>query len=107
MNDRLACGLFPLFFAAHGVNIARIDILAGIYPGVWAPTQGLSGALSDRVGRKGMIVGGMLLQGIAISLIPRTHGFAWWAVELILLGRGTALVYPTLLAVAFDIVHPS
>ncbi len=54
-----------------------------------------------------MIVGGMLLQGIAISLILCTHGFAWWVVELLLLGRGTALVHPTLLAAAFDVVHPS
>jgi len=107
LNDGLAWGLFPLFFAAHGLSIAQIGLLAGIYPGVWGATQLLTGALSDRVGRKGMIVAGMLLQGVAIGLIPFTQGFAWWAVDLILLGLGTALVYPTLLAAVSDVVHPS
>ena len=107
LNDGLAWGLFPLFFAAHGLSIAQIGLLAGIYPGVWGATQLLTGALSDRVGRKGMIAGGMLLQGVAIGLIPFTQGFALWAVDLILLGLGTALVYPTLLAAVSDVVHPS
>ncbi len=107
LNDGLAWGLFPLFFAAHGLSIGQIGLLAGIYPGVWGATQLLTGALSDRVGRKGMIVAGMLLQGVAIGLIPFTQGFAWWAVDLILLGLGTALVYPTLLAAVSDVVHPS
>ena len=70
LNDGVAWGLFPLFFAAHGVNLAQIGLLAGIHPGVWGATQLLTGALSDRLGRKGMIVGGMLLQGIAIGLLP-------------------------------------
>src|SRR6266566_4700451 len=107
LNDGLAWGLFPLFFAARGVNLAQIGLLAGIYPGVWGTTQLLTGALSDRLGRKGMIAGGMMLQGIAIGLIPFTQGFVWWAVDLILLGLGTALVYPTLLAAVSDVVHPS
>ena len=107
LNDGLAWGLFPLFFAAHGLSIAQIGLLAGIYPGVWGATQLLTGVLSDRVGRKGMIAGGMLLQGVAIGLIPFTQGFALWAVDLILLGLGTALVYPTLLAAVSDVVHPS
>lgn len=107
LNDGLAWGLFPLFFAARGVSLAQIGLLAGIYPGVWGTAQLLTGALSDRLGRKGMIAGGMLLQGIAIGLIPFTQGFAWWAVDLILLGLGTALVYPTLLAAVSDVVHPN
>jgi MFS family permease len=107
LNDGLAWGLFPLFFAAHSLSIAQIGLLAGIYPGVWGVTQLLTGALSDRIGRKGMIAGGMMLQGIAIGLIPFTRGFAWWAVDLVLLGLGTALVYPTLLAAVSDVVHPS
>ena len=107
LNDGLAWGVFPLFFAAGGLSIAQIGLLAGIYPGVWGTTQLLTGALSDRVGRKGMIAGGMLLQGVAIGLLPFTRGFAWWAVDLILLGLGTALVYPTLLAAVSDVVHPS
>src|SRR5579863_5153682 len=106
LNDGLAWGVFPLFFAAGGLSIAQIGLLAGLYPGVWGLTQLLTGALSDRLGRKGMIVGGMLLQGVALGLLPLVHGFAWWAVTMILLGLGTALVYPTLLAAVSDVAHP-
>jgi MFS family permease len=107
LNDGMAWGLFPLFFAAHGLSLAQIGLLTGIYPGVWGTAQLLTGALSDRLGRKGMIAGGMMLQGIAIGLIPFTQGFVWWAVDLILLGMGTALVYPTLLAAVSDVAHPA
>ena len=106
LNDGLAWGLFPLFFAAGGLSIAQIGLLAGIYPGVWGTAQLLTGALSDRLGRKGMIVGGMVLQGIAIGMLPLLHGFAWWAMAMVLLGLGTALVYPTLLAAVSDVAHP-
>jgi MFS family permease len=106
LNDGLAWGVFPLFFAAGGLSIAQIGLLAGIYPGVWGTAQLLTGALSDRLGRKGMIVGGMLLQGMAIGLLPLVHGFAWWVVAMVLLGLGTALVYPTLLAAVSDVAHP-
>ncbi len=106
LNDGLAWGVFPLFFAAGGLSIAQIGLLAGIYPGVWGVAQLLTGALSDRLGRKGMIVGGMLLQGAAIGLLPLVHGFAWWVVAMVLLGLGTALVYPTLLAAISDVAHP-
>ncbi len=106
LNDGLAWGVFPLFFAAGGLSIAQIGLLAGIYPGVWGTTQLLTGALSDRIGRKGMIVGGMLLQGVAIGLLPLLHGFGWWALTMGLLGLGTALVYPTLLAAVADVAHP-
>jgi hypothetical protein len=107
LNDGLAWGLFPLFFAAGGLSIAQIGLLAGVYPGVWGVAQLLTGALSDRLGRKGMIVGGMMLQGMAIGLLPLVHGFAWWIVAMVLLGLGTALVYPTLLAAISDVAHPS
>jgi MFS family permease len=107
LNDGLAWGLFPLFFAAAGLGVAQIGLLAGIYPGVWGITQLATGALSDRLGRKGMIVGGMVLQGVAIGLLPFLHGFGWWALAMILLGLGTALVYPTLLAAISDVAHPS
>jgi MFS family permease len=106
LNDGLAWGLFPLFFAAGGLSIAQIGLLAGIYPGVWGTAQLLTGALSDRLGRKGMIVGGMMLQGMAIGLLPLGHGFAWWVMAMVLLGLGTALVYPTLLAAISDVAHP-
>jgi MFS family permease len=106
LNDGLAWGVFPLFFAAGGLSIAQIGLLAGIYPGVWGATQLLTGALSDRIGRKGMIVGGMLLQGAVIGLLPLLHGLGWWALTMGLLGLGTALVYPTLLAAVADVAHP-
>ena len=106
LNDGLAWGLLPLFFAAGGLGIAQIGLLAGIYPGVWGTTQLFTGALSDRLGRKGMIVAGMLLQGTAIISLPFLHGFALWAVAMVLLGMGTALVYPTLLAAISDVAHP-
>jgi MFS family permease len=106
LNDGLAWGLLPLFFAAGGLSIAQIGLLAGIYPGAWGTAQLLTGALSDRLGRKGMIVAGMMLQGAAIILLPFLHGFASWAVAMVLLGLGTALVYPTLLAAVSDVAHP-
>src|SRR5207245_11633696 len=74
--------------------------------GVWGTAQLLTGALSDRIGRKGMIVAGMMLQGVAIGLLPLLHGFGWWALTMGLLGLGTALVYPTLLAAVADVAHP-
>ncbi len=107
LNDGLAWGLFLLFFAAGGLSIAQIGLLAGIYPGVWGIAQLGTGALSDRLGRKGMIMTGMVLQGAALGLLPLTHGFALWAVVMILLGLGTALVYPTLLAAVSDVAHPN
>jgi MFS family permease len=106
LNDGLAWGLLPLFFAAGGLSIAQIGLLAGIYPGVWGTAQLLTGGLSDRFGRKGMIVVGMMLQGAAIILLPFLHGFALWAIAMVLLGLGTALVYPTLLAAISDVAHP-
>lgn len=107
LNDGLAWGLFPLFFAAAGLSVEEIGLLAGIYPGVWGVTQLATGALSDQLGRKGMIVGGMLLQGVSIGLLLFVHGFALWAAVMALLGIGTALVYPTLLAAISDVAHPS
>jgi MFS family permease len=106
LNDGLAWGLLPLFFAAGGLGIAQIGLLAGIYPGVWGTAQLFTGALSDHLGRKGMIMSGMMLQGAALVLVSLLHGFAWWAVAMVLLGLGTALVYPTLLAAISDVAHP-
>jgi MFS family permease len=107
LNDGLAWGLLPIFFAAHGQSIAAIGILAAIYPAVWGAGQLVTGALSDRVGRKWLIAGGMLLQAIALGLMAQSAGFAAWAGEAALLGVGTAMVYPTLLAAIGDVAHPS
>jgi MFS family permease len=106
-NDGLAWGLFPLFFAAGGLSLAQIALLASSYPAVWGVAQLGAGALSDRVGRKPPIVSGMLLQALALAMLPLTHGFVPWAMAMVLLGLGTALVYPTFLAAISDVAHPS
>ena len=107
LNDGLAWGIFPLYFAAAGLSIGRIGILAAIYPAVWGLGQLLTGALSDRIGRKWLIAGGMFTQAAAIALIAATTGFGSWALGAVLLGAGTAMVYPTLLAAIGDVAHPA
>jgi predicted MFS family arabinose efflux permease len=107
LNDGLAWGLLPIYYAAAGLSVAEIGLLAAIYPAVWGLGQLVTGALSDRIGRKGLVVGGMLLQAAAIGMIAATHGFAPWAAAATLLGAGTAMVYPTLLAVIGDVAHPA
>lgn len=107
LNDGLAWGIFPIFFAAGGLDVAHIGLLAGLYPGVWGVAQMATGTLSDRLGRKPLIVGGMWLQAVALLMLPLIHGFAPWAVAMVLLGLGTALVYPTFLAAVADVAHPS
>jgi MFS family permease len=107
LNDGLAWGLLPLFFAAHGLPVAAIGILAAIYPAVWGVGQLVTGALSDRLGRKWLIAAGMLVQAAALGLMPGTRGFWGWAAEAALLGAGTAMVYPTLLAAIGDVAHPA
>jgi MFS family permease len=109
LNDGLAWGLFPLFFAAAGLTIAQIGVLAAIYPGVQGIAQLGTGALSDRLGRKGLIVAGMWIQAVGIGLVLLMAGFLPWAIAMVLLGLGrlgTALVYPTLLAAVSDVAHP-
>ena len=107
LNDGMAWGLFPLLFAAAGLGLRQIGTLAAIYPAVWGVTQLYTGALSDRIGRKRLIVGGMWVQGAGIVLVGAGHGFAGFAAGSILLGAGTAMVYPTLLAAIGDVAHPS
>ena len=106
LNDGLAWGLFPIFFANAGLSIGRIGILAALYPAVWGLGQLYTGGLSDRIGRKPLIVGGMLTQGVALALIASTHTFVLWAIGAVILGTGTAMVYPTLLAAIGDVAHP-
>jgi len=107
LNDGVAWGLFPLYFAAAGVPIRDIALLAAAYPAVWGIGQLATGVLSDRVGRKWLIAGGMVLQGLALLGIVATTGFPGWLGFSALLGLGTALVYPTLLAAVADVAHPS
>ena len=107
LNDGLAWGLFPIFFANAGLSVGRIGILAALYPAVWGLGQLYTGGLSDRIGRKPLIVGGMLTQGAALATIASTHSFAVWAVGAMILGAGTAMVYPTLLAAIGDVAHPA
>jgi MFS family permease len=107
LNDGLAWGLLPLYFAAAGLSVARIGILAALYPLVWGLGQLVTGGLSDRVGRKPLIAGGMLVQAVALALFAATEGFGIWAVASVLIGVGTAMVYPTLLAAIGDVAHPS
>src|SRR5262249_34734367 len=99
-------GLFPLVFASGGLSVEQVGLLAAIYPGVWGVAQLGTGALSDRVGRKGLIVGGMWLQAVGIVLVVIGDGILIWASAMVLLGLGTALVYPTLLAAISDVAHP-
>jgi MFS family permease len=106
LNDGLAWGLFPLFFAAAGLDVARIGILSFTYPAVWGLLQVWTGALSDRWGRKRLIAGGMLVQSGALAAIALVRGFWPWVGAAALLGAGTAMVYPTLLAAVADAAHP-
>ena len=106
LNDGMAWGLLPLFFALAGISVGRIGVLAAIYPAVWGLGQPVTGAWSDRVGRKPLIVAGMWTQAVAIAIVAAGEGFVTWAGAMALLGVGTALVYPTLLAAVGDVAHP-
>jgi MFS family permease len=107
LNDGMAWGLFPLVFATAGMNLAQIGLLAAIYPATWGFVQLLTGALSDRAGRKALIVWGMWIQAAGIVLVTLVHAFKGFVVGAVLLGVGTAMVYPTLLAAIGDVAHPS
>jgi MFS family permease len=107
LNDGLAWGLFPVLFAAAGLSVGRIGVLAALYPAIWGLGQLVTGAWSDRIGRKPLIVTGMLTQAAALALVATADSFNVWALAAVLLGAGTALVYPTLLAAVGDVAHPS
>jgi MFS family permease len=107
LNDGMAWGLLPLFYASHGLGIAEIGILAAAYPAVWGLGQIATGSLSDRIGRKGLIVAGMLVQAAAIGIIAIGATFGTWLLAAVLLGLGTAMVYPTLLASVADVAAPA
>ena len=107
LNDGMAWGLFPLVFAAAGMNLAQVGLLAAIYPATWGVSQLVTGALSDRTGRKPLIVWGMWTQAAGIAVVAVAQAFGGFVLGAVLLGIGTAMVYPTLLAAIGDVAHPS
>jgi MFS family permease len=106
LNDGMAWGLFPLFYAAMGLSLEHIGWLAAIYPAVWGIGQLFTGVLSDRMGRKWLIAGGMWVQAIGIAVIVLSVKLPGFAAGSVMLGAGTAMVYPTLLAAIGDVAHP-
>jgi MFS family permease len=107
LNDGMVWGLFPLLFAAANLSLDRIGALAAIYPATWSVGQLATGALSDRIGRKWLIAGGMWVQAVGIAAVIVSDGFGGFAMGGVLLGIGTAMVYPTLLAAIGDVAAPA
>jgi MFS family permease len=107
LNDALAWGVVPLFLAAHGASASEVGLVAGLYPAVWGAAQIWTGHWSDRVGRKPLIVAGMLVQAAALALLAASNAvIGTAAIAAVALGIGTALVYPTLIAAISDAVAP-
>jgi MFS family permease len=106
LNDGMAWGLFPLFFAAAGMDLVQIGALAAIYPATWSLVQLATGALSDHIGRKWLIAAGMLIQAAGIVVVSTSKAFSGFAAGAVVIGLGTAMVYPTLLAAIGDVAHP-
>lgn len=107
LNDGLAWGLFPVLFASAGLTLGQIGLLAAVYPAVWGAGQLVTGMASDRFGRKWLIAAGMVVQAAALGMVAAGHAFGIWLAAAILLGVGTAMVYPTLLAAIGDVAHPA
>lgn len=107
LNDGMSWGLFPLFFASMGLGLDRIGVLKAVYPMVWGVCQVFTGPLSDRWGRKGLIVAGMWVQSAGLVLTAAIPQFGWWFLASVLLGLGTAMVYPSLIAAVSDASEPS
>ena len=107
LNDGMSWGVFPLFFAAFELGVERIGILKAVYPAAWGILQIATGPLSDRWGRKGLIVAGMWIQAAGLLLTALTRQFEYWLIGSLLLGIGTAMVYPSLIAAVSDASHPT
>ena len=107
LNDGLAWGLFPVLFVTSGLNLNQVGILAAVYPAVWGAGQLFTGAASDRWGRKWFIVAGMIVQAAGLAIVAASHSFGVWLIAAVLLGLGTAMVYPALLAAIGDVAHPT
>jgi MFS family permease len=107
LNDGMSWGLYPLFFASYGLAVGSIGVIKAVYPIVWGVLQVATGPLSDRVGRKELIAGGMIVQAVGIWLTVLVPTNAVWLLGAALQGLGTAMVYPTLLAAITDYAHPT
>ena len=107
LNDGMSWGIFPLFFTTFGLGVERIGILKAVYPVTWGILQVVTGPLSDRWGRKGLIVAGMWVQATALLLTAATGDFVPWLAASVLLGIGTAMVYPSLIAAVSDASSPA
>ncbi len=107
LNEGMAWGLFPAFFALGGIGLGTVGLLVGIAPAVWGVGQLFTGALSDRIGRKWLIAGGQLTEAAGLVLIAFGDTTAVWAVGSAVFGAGTAMAYPTLLAAVGDVAHPT
>ena len=106
LNDGMSWGLFPLFFASYGLPVEQIGVVKAVYPLTWGLLQVATGPLSDRLGRRGLIAGGMIVQAAGIWLTVLVPEYSAWLVGAVLQGVGTAMVYPTLLAAIADHAHP-
>ena len=106
LNDGMSWGLFPLFFASYGLPVEQIGVVKAVYPLTWGLLQVATGLLSDRLGRRGLIAGGMIVQAAGIWLTVLVPEYGAWLVGAVLQGVGTAMVYPTLLAAIADHAHP-
>lgn len=107
LNDGMAWGLLPIFLAGQGLSVARIGIVAALYPATWTVGQIATGAWSDKVGRKPLVIGGLWVQAAAIASFVMAGDYAGWAASAVAMGVGTALVYPVLLAAVGDAADPS
>lgn len=107
LNDGMSWGILPLFFTTFGLSIEKTGILRAIHPMVWGIGQIVTGSLSDRWGRKGLIVAGMWVQAAGLALTALTGSYEWWLLASVMLGLGTAMVYPSLIAAVSDASHPT
>lgn len=106
LNFGLSWGVFPLLFAGAGLRLGQVGLLVALYPLVWGFGQLATGWLSDHLGRKPLVTAGMFLQAAALAVIAASHAMPGWAAGTMLLGLGSALVYPALLAVIGDVAAP-
>jgi len=107
LNDGVVWGLVPILLASAGLPMTKVAVIAALYPGVWGVSQLFTGALSDHWGRKWLIAAGLWVQAVGIGLFVIGQSFAIWLSGAVLLGVGTAMVYPTLLAAISDVAHPT